>query len=111
MSADINGGAVSLVRCHLISFTVPSVKRLHISVSLNFRRRKMVYAGFNNSFLSSHRIQSMPVTKTTSLVLYGEIIALAAYCVNRKESRRILRGHNTEIVVFNLVVNIVNIGH
>jgi len=60
--------------------------RGYISVSLNFRRRKLVYAGCNSSLHTSPRIQSMPVTKTNSLVLYKEITALAAYCRNCMES-------------------------
>jgi hypothetical protein len=40
----------------------------------------MVYTRFNNSFRTSQRTQSISVTKTKSLVLYGKIISLAAYC-------------------------------
>ena len=52
----------------------------------------------------------MNVTKTNSLVLYRKITALAAYSGNHMESRGVMCGHNTEILMFNLVVNIVTNG-
>ena len=52
----------------------------------------------------------MPVTKPSSLVLYRETKAVAAYCGNRMESRSILCGQNTDILLFSMVVNIVTIG-
>ena len=52
----------------------------------------------------------MPVTKTNSLVLYRKITALAACCGNHMESRGILCGHSTDVLMLNLAVNIVTIG-
>jgi hypothetical protein len=50
------------------------------------------------------------ITKTNPLVLYREITGLDAYCENRMARLSTLCGHNTEVLVLNLVVNIVTIG-